>query len=89
MVEIGSNKETHPFQEVLDKHFPTLKNYQVEEPEGYPYEAARDHLAELKHNREHEVYLKIMNEEEAKRIRECFSRGQTAAIVWWNTQQRI
>ena len=65
MVEVGSDKEIHPFQQVLDTHFPSLKNYQTEEPDGYPYEAARDRLAELKYNRKHEVYLRIMEEEEA------------------------
>ena len=89
MVELGSDLVIHPFQEVLDEYFPTLKNYQVAEPEGYPYEAARDRMAELRHNREHEVYLRIMDEEEAKRIRECFSRGQTAAVMRRGTQQRI
>ena len=89
MVEVGSPLRIHPFQQVLDTHFPSLRNYQTEEPDGYPYEAARDRLAELKYNREHEVYLRIMEEEEAKKIRECFSRGQTAAVVRRNTQQRI
>lgn len=89
MVEVGSDLATHPFQQVLDDCFPSLRRYQTEEPGGYPFEAARDRMAAVKHNREFEVYLRIMEEEEARAVRECLARGQTAAVLRRNTQQRI
>ena len=89
MVEIPAKDEVHPFQVALDEKFPELRFYKDKLPEQYPHEISLQRQAELKENRRTKVYLRIMEEEEAKKIRECFSRGKSAPLLRKETNKRI
>ena len=89
IVEIPAKDEVHPFQAALDKNFPEIRFYKDKLPEHYPHEFSLQRQAELQENRRTKVYLRIMEEEEAKKIRECFSRGKSASLLRKESNKRI
>ena len=89
LVEKPSEVNPHPFGAVLEVHFPELKQYDEELPEEYPHQQALARLAEIKENRRSGVYLKKFSAAEARKLRDCFSRGKVAQLLRREAKRRI
>ena len=89
LVEKPSEVNPHPFGAVLEKHFPDLKEYDDELPMKYPHQQALARLAEIKENRRSGIYLKKFSAAEARKLRDCFSRGKVAQLLRREAKRRI
>ena len=88
-VEKASKLVVHPFHEMLSKFYPDLMNYPERLPEQYPGPDALQRLSTIRKNRQSKVFLKQFSAAEARKLRDCFSRGNTASMLRKEARKRI
>ena len=88
-VEKASKLDVHPFHVMLSKFYLDMMDYPERLPEQYPGPDALQRLSTIRKNRQSKVFLKQFSAAEARKLRDCFSRGKTASMLRKEARKHI